>query len=660
MPNGRSSLRRTSCEYALGMAQLGVVRQSWTARQTSAPRRVVRVAARRAHVQTTAASRAGRDGEHRTATFDACDRRLRGRGRAFRGSLVFVVFATLTVSVSSAEATHPPSVVDEELFTYAGATWSAYTVSGARNDDTRYTWTTNATWSYTFTGVQAKIYGSKFYNSGIAAISVDGGTETLVDLYSLSSRHQDNYYSTPLLQSATHTIRVRNTGLKNTASAGYSVHADGVDVYTADTATTTTTTSTTITTRTTAPTPHIVYRDDSLASGWANWSWNTVVNLNLSKDNGALAPGTDIPPRAVGRSAISVRHIASNAGLNLHSNSGVSVSGYQVLTLYARTDPGNQVSLAVQLVDDAGHVNGNAVALADVPNGKAYNWHTSTFRRYDLRLVEDFAFTGAKISGIHILNLSGAATPTYYVDEIVLNPRLADANCGISAPQGGIELRPENDVANHQAGGPLPADPGDIFHDGEYVFEREYYPKIDGNCRGTTEQIIEWAARKWGFADQASVLGGPPLNRLDAVKAQVVIESDWFQNVQGDFHCGADRPNGIGASHSIVGLKNAACDNSNDNWRNSYPRSASSTALALDYAYAAMRATHDCKIHWTCNAGISALTGDARVNAALRAWVCGCGPSNVPPWAEDYLAKLLTTEISKPWLNDAAWRAMRW
>jgi hypothetical protein len=557
-----------------------------------------------------------------------------------------IVLSSQTIlDASSAKAAGAVTVLDQHAFTYTGGPWDSFGVVGALNGDTRFTWAPNASWSYTFTGVQAKIYGSKFYNSGKAAISFDGGAETIVDLFALSSQHQTNYYSTPLLPNGVHTLRVRNTGTKNDLSRGYSVHADRLDVST-----------------TTAPpgSPHVVYRDGGLAPGWDNWSWNTAVNLNLNKDNGAVQPGTNIPPRAIGRSAISVRHTTGDAALNLHSDAGVPVSGLDALTFYLRTDPGSSVSLAVALLDENWRVSGRVVPLVKVPNGPVDRWHESTFRRYDLRLVDDFAFAGRTITGIQIVNRSGGASPAYYVDEVVLNPRLSDGDCGIPAPQGGLEVRPENDIANHQPAGGLPTDPGDMFGDGEFLFEREYYPKIDGNCRGTTEQIIEWAATKWGFADRPSVVGGPALNRLDAVKAQAVVESDWFQNVQGDFLCGAARPNGIGAGWSAIGLVNKVCDGANDNWGNSFPRSLSSTALAFDYAFAGIRAHHDCKIHWTCQRGMSSLTGQLRVNAALRAWVCGCGPSVVSAGADVYLAKLLSIEAAKPWVNDAAWRAMRW
>lgn len=548
--------------------------------------------------------------------------------------------------------------VDEEELTYSGGDWRPWSVSGAFGDDTMYSWDKNATASYAFTGTQVKLFGSKFYNAGKVAVSVDDGPETVVDLYSETSQHQVDYYSSEILADGPHTIRMRNTGTKNDRSHGYSLHTDRLDVVQPDT--TTTSSTTTIPSGTSTPVPIEVYGDGSIGPGWENWSWDTAVNFSLNKGSGAIVPSSGVPPRAIGRSSIAVRHLAGFGGLNLHNRVGQPISGYHALTLFLRTDPGSSVNLTVVLLDENSRVSGVAVPLADVANAATSNGHHSTFRRYDLRLAEDFRFTGTRIKGIQIKDVSGAATSTYYVDEIMLTPRLDD-NCTVPAPQGGFEARPENDVVNRQPGGPLPPLNGaDIFDDREFLFEHDYYPYINGECQGTTEQIIEWAARKWGFADVAAVNGGPPLNRLDAVKAQVLIESDWFQNIQGDFHCGASGPNGMAVSYGIIGVKNSVCDGSNNNWKNSFPRSLRSTALALDYAYAGIRAHYDCAIHWTCWDGMSDLSGNARVNAAMRAWYCGCGPDTNDPIADQYVLNLLHAESSKPWVNDPAWRSMRW
>lgn len=49
------------------------------------------------------------------------------------------------------------------------------------------------------------------------------------------------------------------------------------------------------------------------------------------------------------------------------------------------------------------------------------------------------------------------------------------------------------------------------------------YPAVTGNYSGTTDEIIQWAACKWGMNE-------------DVLRAQAVTESSWLQNHYGDFN----------------------------------------------------------------------------------------------------------------------------
>jgi hypothetical protein len=49
-----------------------------------------------------------------------------------------------------------------------------------------YSTTTNGTATFSFTGTGVSLVAATWYNRGIAAVSVDGGAETLVDMYSPS------------------------------------------------------------------------------------------------------------------------------------------------------------------------------------------------------------------------------------------------------------------------------------------------------------------------------------------------------------------------------------------------------------------------------------------------------------------------------------------
>ena len=76
------------------------------------------------------------------------------------------------------------------------------------------------------------MYTSKNSNQGIAAISIDGGTETLVDTYASTRSDGVLIYTSPELTPGQHTVKVRVTGTKNASSTGNIITADRIDVVT--------------------------------------------------------------------------------------------------------------------------------------------------------------------------------------------------------------------------------------------------------------------------------------------------------------------------------------------------------------------------------------------------------------------------------------------
>jgi hypothetical protein len=82
---------------------------------------------------------------------------------------------------------------------------------------------TNEVGTLPFEGRQAMVFGSFAPNAGMAAISVDGGAETYVDLYAVERKDNVPLYSTSLLAAGRHVLRVRVSGLKAGDSAGAEV-----------------------------------------------------------------------------------------------------------------------------------------------------------------------------------------------------------------------------------------------------------------------------------------------------------------------------------------------------------------------------------------------------------------------------------------------------
>lgn len=118
--------------------------------------------------------------------------------------------------------------------TYSGS-WADFNKTGLNEGNGRFSNENNAYVQLRFWGFKAEVITEKWENHGKVAISVDGGSETLVDLYSaLTTDLQAVRFSTGDLTEGEHTIKIRVTDQKNAlASNTYYVH-DLIKVYATD------------------------------------------------------------------------------------------------------------------------------------------------------------------------------------------------------------------------------------------------------------------------------------------------------------------------------------------------------------------------------------------------------------------------------------------
>ncbi|MCP3137945.1 Ig-like domain-containing protein [Pyxidicoccus xibeiensis] len=114
-------------------------------------------------------------------------------------------------------------------FQYVG-TWESGTGAGKYEEDDHYSSAANASYAVLFDGTQVRLYGSAAPHHGIASVSIDNGTAVDVDFYSATRQDQKLLWTSPTLAAGTHTLRVTVSGRKNTASSGYVINADRVDV----------------------------------------------------------------------------------------------------------------------------------------------------------------------------------------------------------------------------------------------------------------------------------------------------------------------------------------------------------------------------------------------------------------------------------------------
>jgi autotransporter family porin len=162
--------------------------------------------------------------------------------------------------------------------------------------------------------------------------------------------------------------------------------------------------------------------------------------------------------------------------------------------------------------------------------------------------------------------------------------------------------------------------------------------RVDGAFTGTTEQILRWAACKWGVDE-------------DLVRAQAAVESWWRQTTRGDW---AGDPSACPPGHALgVDGRPGQCPQSYGILQNRYPYERSawpgihrSTAMNVDTAYAVWRSCFEGYERWLSDVerGRPYSRGDA--------WGCAgrwfSGRWHTQP-AEDYITKV------KRYLHGRVW-----
>lgn len=188
--------------------------------------------------------------------------------------------------------------------------------------------------------------------------------------------------------------------------------------------------------------------------------------------------------------------------------------------------------------------------------------------------------------------IAGIAPPPPNTDGTKTAAFPTDAQCATAVHHSTWEPRPENATPNH-AVAPQPNSLGS-FSQWNNTWNSVYKPRITGNFTGTTDEIIQWVACKWGWSDEL-------------VRAEAVAESNWYQSTGqnqgfGDYeprsngHCVFDfSGDPCPTSYSIIQVKwyfhpQGFASNSP---QSSYPWITRSTAYALDLQVAEMRGCYD-------------------------------------------------------------------
>ncbi|WP_203907815.1 hypothetical protein [Rhizocola hellebori] len=162
--------------------------------------------------------------------------------------------------------------------------------------------------------------------------------------------------------------------------------------------------------------------------------------------------------------------------------------------------------------------------------------------------------------------------------------------------------------------------------------------RVDGQFTGTTEEILRWAACKWGIDE-------------DLVKAQAAIESWWRQDTLGDFGTDAGacpEGHGLGADGQAGKCPQSygILQNRYPYMKTAFPGAMRSTAMSADLAYGIWRICMEGHETWlnTVERGQQYAAGDAW--GCVGRWFSGRWHTEA---SEQYVGRV------KDYLNQRIW-----
>jgi hypothetical protein len=162
------------------------------------------------------------------------------------------------------------------------------------------------------------------------------------------------------------------------------------------------------------------------------------------------------------------------------------------------------------------------------------------------------------------------------------SPLPSEATCAARVKRSAWEPRPDNATANKSVPSAT-----QIAALGPWGSNMGLDPKADtlrkqmtGNFTGTTDEILQWVACKWGIDP-------------NIVRAEAVVESYWHQSQRGDYtnnqqYCPPNTWDGSGCyqSYGILQIK----------WyffKDAWPMARTDTAFSAEYVYGQLRACYE-------------------------------------------------------------------
>lgn len=221
--------------------------------------------------------------------------------------------------------------------------------------------------------------------------------------------------------------------------------------------------------------------------------------------------------------------------------------------------------------------------------------------------------------------------PTAYFGTLPPRSTLpSDSNCAARVRHSPWEPRPDNYTANHTIG-----IAGVPVNGASTAWDVTYAPRINGSFTGTTDEILQWGACKWGLDENIQ-------------RARAVQESTWYQSQVGDYTMSATLCKSFGKSppcYQSYGIFQVKASD----FIGTYPASQQSTPFNVDYSLAWLRACFDGDMAWLGSKPASTrkyATGD--IWGCVGAWYSGSWyDSN----AQTYIKSVKQHLANKEWLR---------
>lgn len=218
----------------------------------------------------------------------------------------------------------------------------------------------------------------------------------------------------------------------------------------------------------------------------------------------------------------------------------------------------------------------------------------------------------------------------------------SDAAAARQVHRSGWEPRPANARYNHTTPVRLALRPVSIAaHAYDPRWNRYILGRITGDFTGTTDEIFQWAAVKWGLPD-------------NLIRTAAYMESDWRQSNYGDFVSDRGKcPPGYRAmpcpvTFGIVGTKSTS-------WPGIFPWNRDSTAAAVDVLGGWLRGCYEGWVWWLRDHGNTSRgayhAGD--IWGCLGAWYSGDWHDGSPAHrgtGENYILRARHWYRARPWL----------